>query len=170
MINRIILIGRLVRDPELRKTKENVSVAGFSIAVDNPPIGNNEKTTSFFECTAWNALADNIVKYTHKGSLIGIEGRLQQRTYVNKSGINVSIVEIIVSGMQLLDKKPDNVVVNNVAPAPAQVSQAPVVNTPVNPAPVVNAPVNNVAPTPTPTPASTNQAPLPEINDADLPF
>ena len=159
MINRIILIGRLVRDPELRKTKENVSVVGFSIAVDNPPIGNNEKTTSFFECTAWNALADNIVKYTHKGSLIGIEGRLQQRTYVNKSGVNVSVVEIIVSGMQLLDKKSDNVVANNVAPAP-------VVNTPVNPAPVVNAPVNNVAPTPAPT----NQVPLPQINDDDLPF
>lgn len=164
MINRIVLIGRLVRDPELRKTKENVSVVGFSIAVDNPPIANGEKTTSFFECTAWNALADNIVKYTHKGSLIGIEGRLQQRTYVNKSNVNVSVVEIIVSGMQLLDKKSDNVVANNnVAPASAP---APVVNTPVNPAPVVNAPVNNVAPTTAPT----NQAPLPEINDADLPF
>ena len=143
MINRIVLIGRLVRDPELRKTKENVSVVGFSIAVDNPPVANGEKTTSFFECTAWNALADNIVKYTHKGSLIGIEGRLQQRTYVNKSNVNVSVVEIIVSGMQLLDKKSDNVV----APAPA--------STPV---------VNN------PAPAPTNQAPLPEINDADLPF
>lgn len=149
MINRIVLIGRLVRDPELRKTKENVSVVGFSIAVDNPPMANGEKSTSFFECTAWNALADNIVKYTHKGSLIGIEGRLQQRTYVNKSGVNVSVVEIIVSGMQLLDKKSDNAVANNVAPAP-----------------VVNTPVNNVAPAPTPT----NQAPLPEINDADLPF
>ena len=157
MINRIILIGRLVRDPELRKTKENVSVVGFSIAVDNPPMANGEKSTSFFECTAWNALADNIVKYTHKGSLIGIEGRLQQRTYVNKSGVNVSVVEIIVSGMQLLDKKIDNVVANNVAPAPAP---GPVVNTPVNPAPVVN----------NPTPAPTNQAPLPQINDDDLPF
>ena len=164
MINRIVLIGRLVRDPELRKTKENVSVVGFSIAVDNPPVANGEKSTSFFECTAWNALADNIVKYTHKGSLIGIEGRLQQRTYVNKSNVNVSVVEIIVNGMQLLDKKPDNAVANNnVAPASAT---APVVNTPVNPAPVVNAPVNNVAPTPAPT----NQVPLPEINDADLPF
>lgn len=162
MINRIVLIGRLVRDPELRKTKENVSVVGFSIAVDNPLIANGEKTTSFFECTAWNALADNIVKYTHKGSLIGIEGRLQQRTYVNKSNVNVSVVEIIVSGMQLLDKKSDNVV----APATTPVVNAPVVNTPVNPAPVVNAPVNNVAPTPAPT----NQAPLPEINDDDLPF
>lgn len=153
MINRIVLIGRLVRDPELRKTKENVSVVGFSIAVDNPPMANGEKSTSFFECTAWNALADNIVKYTHKGSLIGIEGRLQQRTYVNKSNVNVSVVEIIVSGMQLLDKKPDNVVANNVAPAPATT-------------PVVNTPVNNVAPAPTPT----NQAPLPQINDDDLPF
>lgn len=169
MINRIVLIGRLVRDPELRKTKENVSVVGFSIAVDNPPVANGEKSTSFFECTAWNALADNIVKYTHKGSLIGIEGRLQQRTYVNKSNVNVSVVEIIVNGMQLLDKKPDNAVANNnVAPASAP---APVVNTPVNPAPVVNAPVvnapvNNVALTPAPT----NQVPLPQINDDDLPF
>lgn len=162
MINRIVLIGRLVRDPELRKTKENVSVVGFSIAVDNPPVANGEKSTSFFECTAWNALADNIVKYTHKGSLIGIEGRLQQRTYVNKSNVNVSVVEIIVSGMQLLDKKSDNVV----APASTPVVNTPVVNTPVNPAPVVNAPVNNVAPTPAPT----NQVPLPEINDDDLPF
>jgi len=96
MINRVVLVGRLTRDPELRKTVNGTSVASFTIAVDNRTKGpNGEKTTSFIPCNAWNQQAENACKYTHKGSLVGVEGRLNQRSYDAKDGRKVSVVEVI---------------------------------------------------------------------------
>lgn len=148
MINRIVLIGRLVRDAELRKTQSGTSVASFSLAVDNPTKKEEEKTTSFIPCVAWETLADNIAKFTHKGSQIAIEGRLQQRTYTNKEGKNVSVFEVIATNMQLLDKKSDSAnTETNVATAPQTATQNPTTTV----APVV---ANNTV----------------EISDDDLPF
>lgn len=109
MINRVVLVGRLTRDPELRKTVNGASVATFTIAVDNRTKGpNGEKTTSFIPCTAWNQQAENACKYTHKGSLVGVEGRLNQRSYDAKDGRKVSVVEVICDSVQFLESKNSN--------------------------------------------------------------
>lgn len=109
MINRVVLVGRLTRDPELRKTVNGASVAAFTIAVDNRTKGpNGEKTTSFIPCTAWNQQAENACKYTHKGSLVGVEGRLNQRSYDAKDGCKVSVVEVICDSVQFLESKNSN--------------------------------------------------------------
>ena len=109
MINRVVLVGRLTRDPELRKTVNGASVATFTIAIDNRTKGpNGEKTTSFIPCTAWNQQAENACKYTHKGSLVGVEGRLNQRSYEAKDGRKVSVVEVICDSVQFLESKNSN--------------------------------------------------------------
>lgn len=106
MINRVVLVGRLTRDPELRKTNTGASVASFTIAVDNRLKGpNGEKTTSFIPCTVWNQQAENAYKFTHKGSLVGVEGRLNQRSYDSKDGRKVSVVEVICDSVQFLESK-----------------------------------------------------------------
>lgn len=106
MINRVVLVGRLTRDPELRKTPSGASVASFTMAIDNRLKGpNGEKTTSFIPCTVWNQQAENAYKFTHKGSLVGIEGRLNQRTYDSKDGRKVSVVEVICDSVQFLETK-----------------------------------------------------------------
>lgn len=109
MINRVVLVGRLVRDADLRKTQNDISVASFTLAVDNRmKDSNGQRTTSFIPCTVWNLGADNLVKYTKKGSLIAVDGHINQRNYTNKEGKNVSIVEIVADTIQFLEPKSSN--------------------------------------------------------------
>ena len=106
MINRVVLAGRLTRDPELRKTPNGASVASFTIAIDNWNKGpNGEKTTSFIPCTVWNQQAENTVKFTRKGSLVGVEGRLNQRTYDSRDGRKVQVIEVICDSVVFLEPK-----------------------------------------------------------------
>ena len=113
MINRVVLVGRLTRDPELRKTISS-AVATFTIAVDNRLKGpNGEKTTSFIPCVAWNQQAENTVKFVRKGSLVGVEGRLNQRTYDSKDGRKVQIIEVICDSVQFLEPKGTNSLQND---------------------------------------------------------
>ena len=106
MINRVVLVGRLTRDPELRKTTSGMSVASFTVAVDNRTKGpNGEKTTSFIPCTVWNQQAENTSKFVHKGSLVGVEGRLNQRSYDSKDGRKVTVIEVICDSVQFLESK-----------------------------------------------------------------
>lgn len=106
MINRVVLVGRLTKDPELRKTTTGTSVASFTIAVDNRlKDANGQYTTSFIPCVVWNQQAENCVRFIHKGSLVGIEGRLNQRTYQNKEGNNVQVIEVMCDSVQYLDPK-----------------------------------------------------------------
>ena len=107
MINRVVICGRLVRDPELKKTPSDSSVVTFTVAVDNRPKANGEKSTSFIPCTAWNATANNGAKYTKKGSLVGVDGRLNQRQYQSKDGRTVNVVEVIADTVQFLEKNSD---------------------------------------------------------------
>ena len=113
MINRVVLVGRLTRDPELRKTI-NSAVASFTIAVDNRLKGpTGEKTTSFIPCVAWNQQAENMVRFVKKGSLVGVEGRLNQRTYDSKDGRKVQIIEVICDSVQFLEPKGTNSLQND---------------------------------------------------------
>ena len=106
MINRVVLVGRLTRDAELRKTTNGTSVASFTLAIDNRiPDKEGNKTASFIPCTIWNQSAENVVRFTHKGSLVGVEGRLNQRTYTNSEGKNVQVVEVICDSVQFLEPK-----------------------------------------------------------------
>ncbi len=108
MINRVILVGRLVRDAELRKTQSGLSVASFTVAIDNRRGSQGEKSTSFIPCTVWNQAAENLYKFTKKGSLIGVDGRLMQRSYKKNDGTNASVVEVIADTVQFLDSKKDS--------------------------------------------------------------
>lgn len=109
MINRVVLVGRLVRDPELRRTTSGMSVASFTVAIDNRTKGpNGEKTTSFIPCTVWSQAAENVSRFTRKGSLVGIEGRLNQRSYETKDNRKVSVVEVICDSVQFLERKPED--------------------------------------------------------------
>lgn len=104
-MNRCILVGRIVRDPELKRTNSGASVTSFTIAIDNPIKNGGEKTTSFIPCTCWNKTAENVAKYCTKGSLVGVDGRLSQRSYEDKTGGKRSIVEVVAESVQFLERK-----------------------------------------------------------------
>lgn len=109
MINRVILVGRLTRTPELRMTPAGVNVLSFTLAFDNKTKGpDGSKTSSFVNCTAWRNSAEFISKYCEKGSQIGIEGYLQERKYQRKDGTNASVVEVIVDNVSLFGSKGNN--------------------------------------------------------------
>lgn len=87
MINRTILVGRLTRDPELRYTQSGIAVANFTIACDRPFTGQDgKKEADFIQCTVWRKQAENVAQYLKKGSLAGVEGRLQVDSYDDNDG------------------------------------------------------------------------------------
>ena len=107
-MNNVNIIGRLTKDVEVRKTSTNKSVSSFSIAVDNLATKDGEKTTSFFNCNAWNNVAETLSKYTRKGDRIAISGSLIQRNYENKNSEKISVVEINVNSITLIENKKEN--------------------------------------------------------------
>ena len=109
-LNRVIMIGRLVRDPELRYTAGGTAVASFSIANNRSFTSNNEKKeqASFFNCVAWGKLGELIVQYCKKGNRIGIEGRLQQRSWDDQNGNKRSTTEIVTENVQFLSPRDMN--------------------------------------------------------------
>lgn len=108
MLNRVVIVGRLVRDPELRKTASDRSVVAFTVALDNRTTNNGEKSTSYIPCTAWNSTAESIAKFMKKGSLVGVDGHLNQRSYTANDGRKVSVVEVIADSVKFLEKKNDS--------------------------------------------------------------
>lgn len=105
MINRVVLVGRLVRDPELRKTPNNVPVTNFTLAVDDRPSKDRENTTSFYDIVCWNHTAEFVALYVTKGHLVGVDGRLQQRSYENNDGRKVNVIEVIADSVQSYQPK-----------------------------------------------------------------
>ena len=105
-INRVFMIGRLTKDPELRYTQGGASIASFSLASNRSYTVQNEKKedVSFFACVAWGKLGELIAQHCKKGERIGIEGRLQQRSW-EKDGQKRSTVEIVVENFQFLSAK-----------------------------------------------------------------
>lgn len=110
-LNRITLIGRLTRDPELKYIQSGSAVANFSVANNRVFVtGNGEKKeeVNFFDCIAWGKLGEIIVEYCKKGKRLAIEGRLQQNRWEDKEGNKKSRIEIIAENVQFLDGKADN--------------------------------------------------------------
>lgn len=104
-INRVVLIGRLTRDPELRTTGTGKSVCDFGIAVQKkfkPQDGSPD--ADFFSVSAWNQTAEYVSNYLHKGRMAAVEGRLQSRKYQAKDGTNREVVEIVADNVQALDR------------------------------------------------------------------
>jgi len=105
MVNRVVLVGRLTRDPELRTTTTGKSVCGFSIAVDKRFKGDGDATADFFRISCWEKTAQFVAEYLTKGSLVAVDGRLQQRTY-EKDGDKREVVEVVAESVQSLQSKP----------------------------------------------------------------
>lgn len=105
MINNVVLVGRLTRDIELRKTQSGLSVASFTVACDRrlskEQRNNNEQSADFISCVAWRGSADFLGSYAHKGDTVGVEGRIQTRTY-DRDGQRVYVTEIVANSVSIL--------------------------------------------------------------------
>lgn len=108
MLNKIMLIGNLGRDPELQVTSDGTPVTKFSLAVSrsyNSSTGERKEETEWFNIVAWRNLAERCEKYLHKGSKVYIEGRITQRKYTDRDGIQRTAVDVIANDVQFLTPK-----------------------------------------------------------------
>ena len=116
MLNRVTLIGRLVRDPELRTTNSGKNVVSFSIAVNKMVKASDGTEADFFKVTAWGKTADFVNTYLTKGRLVSVDGRLETKKWTDKDGNNREAVEVVANNVSGLDKPKDG------TPQPATVS------------------------------------------------
>lgn len=105
-MNKAFLIGRLTRDPELRQTGSNIPVANFSIAVNRTfTNASGEREADFINVIVWRKAAENVKNYLNKGSLVGIDGRIQTRTYQTNNGETRYVTEVVAERVQFLESK-----------------------------------------------------------------
>ena len=106
-INHVTLVGRLVRDIELRKTNSNTSVCSFTVAVDRRFKSQQPgaQDADFISCIAWRQSAEFLAKYGSKGAIVSIEGRIQTRNYDNASGQKVYVTEVVADSVQLISNR-----------------------------------------------------------------
>ena len=161
MLNSVSLTGRLTRDVDLRYTQSGTAAGSFTLAVDRKfKSKNGERETDFVNCQIWRKSAENFANFTKKGSLVGVEGRIQTRTYDNAQGQKIFVTEVIVDNFALLESRQASQ--NN--PKSQQTANA-------------SAPAPNNARTTTPNasranttdPFANNGQPI-DIQDDDLPF
>lgn len=106
MINRTVLVGRLVRDPEYRTTPSGVQVASFTLAVNRTFTNQQgEREADYINCVVFRKTAENVNQYLSKGKLAGVDGRLQSRSYDNKEGQKVFVTEVVCDNVQFLEPK-----------------------------------------------------------------
>ncbi len=103
MVNRVVIVGRLTRDPELKKLEGNSSVLNFSLALNRQY--SREEKTDYIDCTAWNKTAELMDQYLGKGSLIAVDGKLQQDSYVDQNGQNRSRIVVVADSVQFLESR-----------------------------------------------------------------
>lgn len=107
-LNRIELIGRLGKDPEMNVTPDGTPVTKFSLAVDRymgkDPQGKPRNETDWFNIVAWKGLAELVERFIHKGQLVYVAGRLSMRTYTDREGVKRQAVEVVANDVQLLEK------------------------------------------------------------------
>ena len=114
MLNRITIMGRLTRDPELRRTQSGVAVTGFTLAVDRDF---GEKETDFIDCVAWKNTAEFVSKYFAKGRMAIVSGRLQMREWQDKDGNKRKNAEVVADSIYFGDSK------TNIEDIPAKVAE-----------------------------------------------
>lgn len=109
MINRVVLVGRLTKDPEMRVSQNNIAVTTFTLAVNRPFTSKNgSNEADFINCITFRKQAENVSQYLSKGSLAGIDGRIQSRNYENKEGQRVYVTEVVCESVQFLEPKKNN--------------------------------------------------------------
>ena len=109
MINNVVLVGRLTRDPELRYTANGAAVATFSLAVNrNFTNQSGEREADFINCVIWRKPAETLANYARKGTLLGVTGRIQTRNYENQQGQRVYVTEVVAENFQLLESRAAN--------------------------------------------------------------
>lgn len=109
MINRVVLVGRITRDPELQQTSQGISYVRFSLACDRPfKNQSGEKTTDFINCIAWRSQADFLKNYVKKGYMVGVEGRIQVSTYQDQNGNSRQVFDIFAENVANLETKREN--------------------------------------------------------------
>lgn len=105
-INRVVLVGRLVKDPELRFTPNGAAVATFTLAVGRSfTNAQGERETDFINCVVWKRPAENVANFLKKGSLAGVDGRIQTRNYEGQDGKRVYVTEVLAESVQFLEPK-----------------------------------------------------------------
>ena len=120
MLNHITVMGRLVRDPELRKTASDISVVSFTIAVDRDYKNGDEREADFLSCVAWRGTADFIARNFSKGMMICVDGSVQTRKYEDKEGNKRTAFEIVAQNVYFADsKRNDGGAAQSIADAPA---------------------------------------------------
>ncbi|MBC2368122.1 single-stranded DNA-binding protein [Listeria booriae] len=106
MMNRVVLVGRLTKDPELRYTPAGVAVATFTLAVNrNFTNQNGEREVDYINCVVWRKLAENTANFLKKGSLAGVDGKVQTRNYEGNDGKRVYVTEILCESVQFLEPR-----------------------------------------------------------------
>lgn len=123
MLNRALLVGRLTRDPELRRTGSGKAVTSFNLAVERN-FKSDEQEADFINCVCWGKIAENTERYCSKGSMVSIDGRIQTRNYDNSQGQKVYVTEVIADSVQFINTRKEN----QTAPQAPVNSQAPVNN------------------------------------------
>ena len=107
-MNKVFLIGRLSRDPELRHTTSGTAVCQINVAISRPVAAGSEPQTDFINVVVWNKQAENVAKYLAKGRQIAVEGRIQTRNYDNNEGKRTYVTEVIASNVEFLGSANDN--------------------------------------------------------------
>ncbi|MCF7933059.1 MAG: single-stranded DNA-binding protein [Acholeplasmataceae bacterium] len=108
MINKAILVGRITKDPELKMTQSNIPFVNFTLAIDRTFTDQSgERQADFIQCVVWRKQAENVSKYVSKGSLLGIEGRIQTRQY-EVDGQNRYATEVVCDSVQFLESKAES--------------------------------------------------------------
>lgn len=106
MLNRVVLVGRLTKDVDLKYTPNGVAVANFTLAVNrNFKNQNGEQEADFINCQIWRKPAENVANYLSKGSLCGVDGRIQTRSYEGQDGKRVFVTEVVADSVQFLEPK-----------------------------------------------------------------
>lgn len=109
MINNVVLVGRLTKDPDLRYTNSGTAVATFTLAVNrNFTNQNGQREADFVNCVIWRKAAETLANYGKKGTLIGVTGRIQTRSYDNQQGQRVFVTEVVAENFQLLESRATN--------------------------------------------------------------
>lgn len=106
MLNRVVLVGRLTKDPDLRYTPNGIPVATFTLAVNRTYTNRQgDRETDFINCVVWRKQAENVANYLKKGSLAGVDGRLQTRNYEAQDGRRVYVTEVVADSVQFLEPR-----------------------------------------------------------------
>ncbi|MBO4496259.1 MAG: single-stranded DNA-binding protein [Clostridiales bacterium] len=145
-MNKVILMGRLTKDPEVKQTPSNIAVCSFTVACDRRFKGQNgERQTDFISCVAWRQQATLLGNYFHKGSRIAVVGTLQSRSYDDQNGQKRYVTEVVVDEVEFVDTKADGQ--NYAGAASAQAApMAPQVQAPAQMAPQTPPPAQQIDP------------------------